>query len=174
MGLRRRGLVQRILPPVSLVLATWSRDYEAGLMTTRYDGPAEGEAAHAGINHWGATFASARRHSAVDRLPSVLAGAPVLTVAAAVDLTGRSHQAVNLAMAQLVQARILRQTTAGRRNRAFEVPEVTAAFTNLERRLAVRLAIRVRPHPPDPCPHSPGPRLGIPDPAPLPARGWCG
>ena len=37
--LRRRGLATRVLPPVSLVLATWASDYVDGLTATRYHGP---------------------------------------------------------------------------------------------------------------------------------------
>ena len=85
---------------------------------------------------WRERVGATRRNSARDRILFALPGAPVLTVAAAVHLTGRSHQAVTLAMAQLLRAGIVRQTTAGRRNRAFEAPEVIAAFTDLERRLA--------------------------------------
>src|SRR6201999_2938774 len=36
--LRRRGVAPRLLPPVSLVLATWATDYVAGLTATRYSG----------------------------------------------------------------------------------------------------------------------------------------
>lgn len=39
-------------------------------------------------------------------------------------------------IARLAEARVLTQTTVGRRNRAFEAPDVTRAFTLLERRLA--------------------------------------
>lgn len=149
-------------------------------MATRYEGPADAEAAHVGLNGWIATFAAAcrqaaadvnrfeavcedllrtwrqrmdaRRDSAADRVLAVLPGAPALTVSSAVALTGRSSQAFNLAMQRLVQAGILHQTTAGRRNRAFEAPEVVRAFTELERRLAspvgdIRAAPPVRPVP---------------------------
>jgi Fic family protein len=34
--LRRRGLAPRVLPPISLVLATWSKSYVDALMRTRY------------------------------------------------------------------------------------------------------------------------------------------
>ncbi len=67
---------------------------------------------------------------------ATLPGAPVLTVPSAVALTGRSTQPVNLEMHRQVQAGIVHQTTAGRRNRAFEAPEVIRAFTELERRWA--------------------------------------
>ena len=35
--LRRRGLAPHILPPISLILATWPRDYVGGLTGTRYE-----------------------------------------------------------------------------------------------------------------------------------------
>jgi len=33
--LRRRGLATRVMPPISLVLATWATDYVDGLTATR-------------------------------------------------------------------------------------------------------------------------------------------
>ncbi len=57
--LRRRGLATRVLVPVSLVLATWARDYIEGLTAYRYRGPASARAAHEGINLWVARFAGA-------------------------------------------------------------------------------------------------------------------
>jgi Fic family protein len=57
--LRRRGLATRVLPPISLVLATWASDYVDGLAATRYPGPATGKAAHEGLNLWIGRFAGA-------------------------------------------------------------------------------------------------------------------
>jgi hypothetical protein len=51
-------------------------------------------------------------------------------------LIGRSVQAANEAVARLAGARVLTQTTIGKRNRAFEAPELVDAFTALERQLA--------------------------------------
>lgn len=163
--LRRRGLAPRVLPPVSLVLATWSRDYIAGLAATRYVGPADTPAAQVGINAWIAFFASAcrravddasrfeaqvralqeswktrigpvRRDSTALRLIALLPATPVLTSATAASLVGRSFQATSQAIDRLVEAGILVQVTVGRRNRAFEAPELIDAFTALERQLA--------------------------------------
>ena len=163
--LRRRRIAARFLPPVSLVLATWSDDYVSGLTATRYMGEPGSEAAHAGINQWAALFASAcrravtdagwfeeqviqlqadwrqqtggpRRDSALSRLIGALPAAPVLTVATAAELTGRSFQAANQAIDRLVGAGVLVQVSVGRRNRAFEAPELIDLFTALERRLA--------------------------------------
>ena len=165
LALRRRGIAARFLPPVSLVLATWADDYVAGLTATRYVGEPGSEAAHAGVNYWTALFAAAcrravadagwfeervrqlqetwrqrvgkpRRDSAVQRLIRALPAAPVLTVATAAELTGRSFQAASQAVDRLVEAGVLVQVNVGRRNRAFEAPELIDLFTALERQLA--------------------------------------
>jgi hypothetical protein len=65
-----------------------------------------------------------------------LPGAPILTVRSASEISGRSGQATNQAIARLVAAKVLSQTTVGRRNRAFEATELIRTFTALERQLA--------------------------------------
>ena len=165
MVLRRRGLGLRVLPPVSLILATWSRDYVDRLTETRYVGTPDSAEAHAGINRWIALFASAcrravgdasrfeeqvrtlqaswrerigrtRRDSAVRLLIDALPAAPVLTTSTAADLIGRSFQATSQAIDRLLNAGVLVQVNVGRRNRAFESPELIEAFTALERQMA--------------------------------------
>ena len=71
-------------------------------------------------------------HLLIDALP----GAPMLTASTAAKLIGRSFQAASQAIDRLVSAGILVQGNVGRRNRAFEAPELIEAFTALERRLA--------------------------------------
>jgi len=163
--LRRRGLAVRVLPPISLILATWSQDYVAGLTATRYAGKTTSDAANAGANQWVALFATAcrraiedaetfevrvsalqakwrerlgrvRANSAADLLIRALPGAPSVGVSGAAELIGRTYQSTNVAIDRLVEARILRQVNVGRRNRAFEAPELIRTFTDLERRLA--------------------------------------
>ncbi|HTA33744.1 MAG TPA: Fic family protein [Solirubrobacteraceae bacterium] len=163
--LRRRGLTVNVTPPISLVLATWSRDYIRGLTATRHNQPNGSPSAQKGSDDWIALFAAAtsravadaeiyeqtvaeikshwrerlgrvRRDSAAALLLDALPGAPIVTVASAAALTGRSEQAVNTAIPRLLDAQVLTQTTIGRRNRAFEAPEMIDAFTALERRLA--------------------------------------
>ncbi len=163
--LRRRGLAVRVLPPISLILATWSRYYVAGLAATRYIGKPTSNEAIAGTNQWVALFATAcrraiedaetfeqrvsalqgrwraqfgkvRAKSAADLLIGALPGAPIVTVNGAAALIGRTYQATNEAIDRLVAAKILRQVNVGRRNRAFEAPELIRTFTDLERRLA--------------------------------------
>ena len=163
--LRRRGLAPHVLPPVSLVLATWATDYVAGLTATRYSGPQTSATAQDGLNRWIGLFGTATRravsdaeqyearvtelrtewrtrlggvraNSAADLLINALAGAPIVTVQSTAALIGRSEQAANQAVARLDAAGILRQINVGRRNRAFEATEMIDAFTDLERRLA--------------------------------------
>ncbi len=163
--LRRRGLATRVLVPVSLVLATWARDYIDGLTAFRYRGPASARAAHEGINLWIARFAAActravadavafeariahiqenwrerlgsvRENSALDLLVRALPGSPLFTATGAAALIDRSFIAANEAIARLLDAGAIRQVSMGRRNRAFEAREIVSAFTDLERRLA--------------------------------------
>lgn len=163
--LRRRGLATRVLPPISLVLATWANDYIIGLQATRYRGPASSTAAREGMNTWIGRFAAAcqravadatsfeeraqllqvewraklgpiRAKSATDRLLRALPGAPIVTVSSAAALIGRTFKPANDAVTRLSEAGILRQVNVGRRNRAFEAIDVIEAFTALERQLA--------------------------------------
>jgi len=165
MVLRRRGLTSRVTPPVSLVLATRAEEYMSALMKTRYAPTAMSEEVTRTSNSWVELFATScvravhdadqfeqrissvvqawyarlgkiRSHSAVHALIRILPGAPILTVKTAVHLTGRSLPAVNDAVAQLVEADILRESSKRARNRIFEAREIIDAFTDLERQLA--------------------------------------
>jgi hypothetical protein len=162
--LRVRGLAPRVVPPISLILATRSQDYVDGLTRTRYTGDPGSESAHRGVNYWLDIFASCTRraisdaldfegkvgaiqsgwrasldvraNSALDLLIAALPGVPFLTVRSASGVIGRSFQATNVAVARLFEAGILTQSTWGRRNRAFEAVEIIDAFADLERQLA--------------------------------------
>ncbi len=163
--LKRRGLSRSVVPPVSLVLATWSDDYVAGLTATRTHSARDSDEAVDGLNKWVALFAAAltrsvadaddyerqvrdiqehwraavakvRSDSAVLRLIDALPGAPLVTVQSAAALIDRSVQATNEAIAQLEAADVLKQTTVGKRNRGFEATDLIDAFTALERQLA--------------------------------------
>lgn len=163
--LRRRGLAPVVLPPISLMLATWSTDYISGLTAMRYSGDAGEAEARQGVDRWVALFAAAttravadaeqyeaaiarveaqwrdelggvRANSAIDLLLRALPGAPVINVSNAATLIGRSEQAVNVAVGRLLEAGILKQTKLGRRNRVLEAPALIDVFNDLERRLA--------------------------------------
>jgi hypothetical protein len=77
-----------------------------------------------------------RRGSSADLLISSLPAVPVLTVSTGADLIHRSFQAVSQGIDRLVGAGVLKQINVGRRNRAFEAPELIDAFTAFERQLA--------------------------------------
>ena len=78
-----------------------------------------------------------RANSAADLLVASLPGAPVVTVAGAAKLIGRSTQATNEAFRSLVDAGVLQQVNLGKnRNRAYEALAVIDTFTAFERRLA--------------------------------------
>lgn len=163
--LRRRGIAPHVVPPISLILATLATDYVAGLTAFRYVGEPESSEAADGLNRWVALFAgcctravsdamiyeerireiqwrwrdtvgTVRRNSTLDLLLETLPGTPVITVTGAARMLGRSFKAASGAVDELVRAGVLEQVNVGRRNRAFEAPDVLDAFTDLERRLA--------------------------------------
>ncbi len=162
--LKRRGLAERVLTPVSLILATWAKAYIEGLTGFRYQGDAESEDARRGLNEWISQFATActracidaeiyenrvqeiqtawrvklgkvRKNSSTDRLIAELPGAPVVTIPGVAKLMNRSFPAVSAAVEVLVGAGILKQVSVGKRNRAYEAAEIIEAFTGLERQL---------------------------------------
>jgi len=157
------------------------RDYIAGLRAYCYDGAPDSPVAIAGLNQWVSLFARActrsvhdaslfeqrvtqvqeewrdrvgpvRRDSSVELLIDALPANVIITANGAAGLLGRSFTAANLAIEELVHAKILHQVSVGKRNRAFEATEVIDAFTQLERRLAspvgdTHVAPPVRPVP---------------------------
>lgn len=182
--LRRRGLASAFVPPISLVLATHADRYVTGLMRSRYDAPAHSAEALRATADWLELFVAdtaqacadatrfahtleelehrwreqvgkVRRGSATDLLLSSLAAAPVLTVQTAASLVGRSTRNVNTAVNTLAEAGVLRQTTVGRRNRAFEVPDLLDAVTEYERALASPMGNTQRAAPVRPVPARP-------------------
>ena len=158
--LRRRGVATRVIPPVSLVLATRANDYIAALDGIR----AEGDTTP-GLLRWVELFLSAtgrachdadgfsrdlaqldadsrarlgrvRANSAVDLLVSALPALPVFSVTTAAAHIGRSFPVTADAVERLRAANVVKQVTLGRRNRAFEAVGLFEAFTGFERVLA--------------------------------------
>lgn len=158
--LRRRGVATRVLPPISLVLATEAGRYVSALDGTRGTGDTT-----VGQLAWVELFLSAtgracrdastfaddlvalqvasrsrlgavRRNSATDLLLTALPSLPVFSVTTAAAHIGRTFQATSDAVARLVEAGVVRQVTLGRRNRAFEAVGLFEAFAGFERALA--------------------------------------
>jgi len=164
--LRRRGLAPAFVPPISLVLATWSDTYISGLTGFRHLADADSPERSAAAADWLRVFATAthracldaeryadqidtmtsrwrgrlgrvRANSGTDLLLQVLPGVPVISVESASALIGRSKARTTDAVNARAEAGILRQRNVGRqRYRVFEAAEVLDLFTGLERTLA--------------------------------------
>ena len=174
--LRRRGLAPRVVPPISLVLATNAERYVAGLTSVRGHGPdphrwlawieqftdATGRAcvdARQFVRsvedlelQWRHRLGPLRAGSAASALLAELPRLPVFTINTASEALQRSWDAVNQAVLRLEQAGVVRQVTIGRRNRAYEVVGLFEAMTAYERLLAspaadTAVAAFVRPVP---------------------------
>lgn len=164
--LRRRGLCRRFVPPISLVLATWPKQYVDALRGTRVAGAAAEApglsarvelAAQAGrvacaeahahealvdalVTSWReqvtARVGPPRAEAAFWVLLGLLPAAPLITARSAVELTGRSERAIDGAIAQMVEAGVLKQVGGRVRYRLFEAVGVFDLVTETERALA--------------------------------------
>ena len=183
--LRRRGLAPTFVPPISLVLATWSDDYVNGLMTFRHHSEPDSAERSAAATEWLRMFATAtnracqdaenysadigeiiatwrtrlgriRANSSADLLLRVLPGVPIVTVATASKLIDRSTARSADAVNLLAEAGVLRQRNVGRqRYRVFEATAVLDLFTGLERALASPTGDTRSARPSRPTPHRP-------------------
>jgi Fic family protein len=153
--LRRRGLIERFLPPVSLALAADPAAYVRGLTSFRYDNPDDWyehfsqtllTAARASRefarrvaalqSSWYEQAGRPRRGSATARLIAALPAHPVVNLRTGMAITGASDEAVLRALRRLERAGVIKQTTVGRRNRAFESLGLFALMDDLERSIA--------------------------------------
>lgn len=148
--LRSRGL-SNYVPPISVILGVRREQYIAGLTDFRegrldewlelFGSAAATSAALARRCHdalvelqarWRAAAGHIRRQSAVWPLIDALPASPVLTVASAVAATSRSRPAVAAAIEELASLEIVRPLGSGKRNRAWEVPDVLDLVAEME------------------------------------------
>lgn len=151
-ALRRSGEIRDYIPPISLVLGSEPNAYVAGF----------GAYSQGDVSTWCATFADAtaraaaaawrfaeeiearqrvwlgrlghpRSDAVVRQLVDVLPEHPVIDVAGAQKLTGKSHVAVGKAIAQLDQAGILVKLNERRWGRVWECEELLAPVDDFER-----------------------------------------
>ena len=185
--LQRRGLAPRFVPPISLVLSTWSDSYIAGLAGFRHEGPADSAQRDDSLHPWLDIFAAAtrracddalrysdridqltdewnqklgryRKGSALDLLVAVLPGVPLLSPDRAAHLIGRSPVATRAAITQLLEAGVLRlRPSSSPRNRVLEAPYVINLLTSLERSLATPQGNTIQENPVRPVPDRPPP-----------------
>jgi hypothetical protein len=85
---------------------------------------------------WRTRAGMPRRHSSPEALIKLLPAYPIVTLATATQLLGRSKQAANEAIAALARAEVLSPTTQARRNRAWEARELFELVNATERELA--------------------------------------
>jgi Fic family protein len=139
MVLIRRRVCDRVLPPVSLVLAGSADAYVRGLGSYRYGDERDwfGFFAAAATRAAEVTESLARRvselqdrwldasgnpraESAPRKLILALPTHPVLTFRTAQEITGLRREACRRALNRLEEAGVLHETTAGKRNRVWE------------------------------------------------------
>ncbi len=166
--LRRGAVASRVVPPVSVILATNRSRYVDGLTAYRqgdlngwllFFGRSLSDAAAAsrrlGLRlsdieaSWTETV-HPRKGSGAEKLIGSLAAHPVLSVKVAREAIGGTFQSVNTAIERLESAGILRSVRGDwRRNRLWESPEVLALLDEFEAQSAVptRAADLPRPAP---------------------------
>ncbi|HEX7590923.1 MAG TPA: Fic family protein, partial [Candidatus Limnocylindrales bacterium] len=149
--LRRGRVAGRIVPPVSVVLATNRQRYVEGLTAFRFgdvDGwivffaraLADSAAASrrlgerlSGLEAKWLAAVRPRAGSAAEKLIAGLSGQPVLSVETARGVTGASFQATNQAIARLEAAGVLRPIRGDwRRNRLWESPDILSLLDEFE------------------------------------------
>lgn len=152
--LTRAGLASTRIPPVSLALAGSAAAYVRGLGDFRFaerddwyvyfarsleracaeslELAARIEALQA---RWAHAAGSPREGSAAARLIACLPDNPIVDLASACALTGASDEAVRLALNGLASAGVLRQVSAGLRNRSFECVGLFDLLDSFERKL---------------------------------------
>lgn len=159
--LRRRGLVERTVPPVSMVLATereayiralvgwrserdggdsgsmraWLRFFSGCALRSRTVSDALEDMISAITEGWNEVVRP-RRGSAKEAILAALPGMPVVTVRSAVRLTGKTPQACSAAIRDLVSAGVLAQSSRNRKSGLFTAGEILDGLTALERAAA--------------------------------------
>lgn len=154
--LRRRGEISNYIPPISLILAAEPKGYIGGLTDFR----------GGGVSGWIAQFADAtaraateaerladtievlqstwlddlgqpRKDAAVRQLISVLPAQPVIDVAVAQTLTGKSHVAVGNALQRLERAGILNRLNERKWGRVWECDQLLNLVDEFEKSVRV-------------------------------------
>jgi Fic family protein len=152
MILIRRGVANDVLPPISLILAGDADSYVRGLTSYRYTSGNDwidffsGALIHATNSsellaqqvaelkeRWLEAAGRPRARSAPRRLIEAIPTHPVLTLATAQSITGLSDEACRRALNRLEQSGVLRETTAGKRNRVWESVGLFDLLDRLER-----------------------------------------
>jgi Fic family protein len=155
--LRRRGVADRFVPPVSIVLAARPSAYIEGLTAFREGRVAEwigsfsqaaGRAAAVSIEladqvaalqaNWRQRAGKPRAGSAASRLIALLPALPVLSAPTARTAIGVSQQQTLAALKALASAGVIRQLSAGTYDRQYAAIELFELLAAYEERLVGR------------------------------------
>ena len=150
--LRRRDEIINYLPPISLILAAEPKGYINGLTDYRQGAVSlwsarfaqattraarEAERLAAAIEErqsaWLDALGQPRRDAAVRQLVSVLPEQPVIDVAVAQRLTGKSHVAIGKALQQLEGAGIINRLNERKWGRVWECDQLLSLVDSFER-----------------------------------------
>lgn len=150
--LRRRGEITNYLPPISLILAAQPKGYVVGLTNYRKgavsawveqfaEATAEACAAAEHLadaiarqqERWLDALGQPRRDAAVRQLVSALPQQPVIDVAVAQHLTGKSHVAIGRALQQLEDAKIIVRLNERKWGRVWECESLLTLVDSFER-----------------------------------------
>jgi hypothetical protein len=150
--LRRRGEITNYLLPISLILATQPKGYVDGLTEYRQGAVSEWveQFAHATTRacaaaerlanaiaqlqaDWLDALGQPRRDAAVRRLVSILPEQPVIDVAVAQRLTGKSHVAIGKALQQLEDAGVIDRLNQRKWDRAWECDALLSLVDSFEK-----------------------------------------
>lgn len=152
--LRRRGMTPQYVPPISIVLASNKERYVRGLSNFREGDFTDWLTTFASTATQSANLASAylgevetlqkewraalgaaanpRADAAAWKIIEALPAHPMITVAVAVAMVGRTKAAVSEAMAQLELAGVLIRESQGQRNRTWEARGLLNLLNDLE------------------------------------------
>jgi Fic family protein len=152
--LRRRGVARTFLPPVSLALAGEADRYVAGMTSWRTGAEDDwysvfSDALFRAANgarqfaanvtklqrRWMEKAGDPRQGSGPRRLIELLPSQPIVNVKTAAQLLGGSDERARLAVNRLEQAGVLRQTSVGRRGRAWECVGLFDQLDRFEREM---------------------------------------
>lgn len=159
--LRRRGIGDRYVPPISLVLAGNSKAYIGGLTDYRAGEIPEWcgvfaaavRAAANGATSFAARIAALqatwlrkagdpRSDSATRKLIGLLPSHPILDVKTAETIAKVSNEAARLAMDRLERSGVLKRINVGKRNRAWEAIGLFDLLNAFERELLTGARVR--------------------------------
>jgi Fic family protein len=154
-ALRRRGEISSYIPPISLVLASQPRSYVGGLgayssgnvssWSERFAAATARAAAEAGRlaqqiealqAQWLERLGRPRSDAAVRELIGALPAQPVIDIAAAQQLTGKSHVAIGNAITQLQDAGVLQKLNERKWGRVWECEELFALVDRFEKHVS--------------------------------------